>query len=379
MEDVAGTAPHRAADAAPDALAQFDLERNHAVVGILTLVVAAHALAAAHAGKHRPRRTVGVEFTVEVDGQDAVAPHPLVEVGREVGAPERLPAVAHRFGIEGLHEADVDTPEGVRDEVARVILDDGADARGRVAGLLLHAVEGDVAQVRELLALGVVETEHAADEGVGQHAIEVAHVDVVALLDEVALFTVGSGPIPYSPDVARLRLEVHRVVDAAAVLREDVVARDAHGVEARDGDAGEDGDVRGRGDRVAPVEPVESGGQYADAQAGVFRVAGTAGEGEVDFLLEGLVGGRLAEVVDNPAQERRPSSGQGIGCDRYGRCGCCRRRGIGIVQRIGVAYIDAVHRDRLCRTVHAVHAVRVVRAVLLRQRRKQTSGEQADE
>ena len=184
----------------------------------------------------------------------------------------------------------------------------------------------------------MLESEHDAEVGVRQDAVHVARLDLVAFFSIGGLPVVAPGVVADAPQRTRRRREGERVVEPAAVLREDRVAGDAEGVEPRHGDVGEDRDVGRRADGVGPVDAVEPRGEQADAQARVLRVARSAGEGEVDLLLEGPVDGRAAEIVHDPLQKGLPA-GRLRG-----------ERGIGIVQRVASRDIG----------VHAV-ALRILR------------------
>ena len=68
--------------------------------------------------------------------------------------------------------------------------------------------------------------------------------------------------------------------------------------------------------------------QQADAETRVLRVAGTSGEGEIYLFLEGLVGGRLPEIIDDA-----PQKGSLFGSLR-------RQRGVGVAERVAVGGAD---------------------------------------
>ena len=65
--------------------------------------------------------------------QNAALPDLPVSVGREGRAPQRLAAVAQPLGEQRLLKTHVDAPERAGDEVPRVVFQNCADARGRIA------------------------------------------------------------------------------------------------------------------------------------------------------------------------------------------------------------------------------------------------------
>ena len=87
---VTRTAPYDTADTSPDVLSEFDLERNHVVVVILSFVIAAHAFRTAQLGLHRPRSVRRIEFAVQFGGYDTAFPYPVIAVRREYRLPERF-------------------------------------------------------------------------------------------------------------------------------------------------------------------------------------------------------------------------------------------------------------------------------------------------
>ena len=176
---------------------------------------------------------------------------------------------------------------------------------------------------------GMLETHQSPDVGVGQELVQVTPFDQITLFGVGALGVVTPGVVADAPETAGRRGEHHRIVYAAFVVRENVVSRHAQRIEPRYRDVAEDRDVGRRRDRVRAVEAVESRRQQADAETRILRVAGTSGEGEVDLLLEGLVGGRLPEVIDDAPQE-----GFLFGSLR-------RQRGVGVAERVAVGGADS--------------------------------------
>ena len=174
----------------------------------------------------------------------------------------------------------------------------------------------------------MLEAHQSSDVGVGQELVQVAPFDQITLFGVGALGIVPPGVVTDSPETAGRRGEHHRVVYAAFVVRENVVSRHAQRIEARHRDVAEDRDVRRRRDRVRAVEAVESRSQQPDAETRVLRVAGTSGEGEIYLLLEGLVGGRLPEIIDDA-----PQKGSLFGSLR-------RQRGVGVAERVAVGGAD---------------------------------------
>ena len=157
-----------------------------------------------------------------------------------------------------------------------------------------------------------------------QKLVQVTSLDQVVFLGIGALGVIAPGVVTDAPQAAGSRGEHHRVVYAPLVSRKDRVSRDAQRIESRYRDAAEDRDVRRGRNRIRTVEAVKPCGQQADAETRVFRIAGTAGEGEVDLFLKGLVGGRLSEIIDDAPQK-------GLLFRSF-----LRQRGIGVMECIAV-------------------------------------------
>ncbi len=164
----------------------------------------------------------------------------------------------------------------------------------------------------------------------GQELVQIAPFDQIAFFGIGAFGIVAPRIIADAPETAGRRGEHHRIVQTAFVVRENVVSRHAQRIEPRYRNVGEDRDVRRRRDRIRTVEAEQSRRQQADAEARVLRIAGASGEGEVDLLFEGLVGGRFSEVIDYAAQERFLSGS------------LLRQRGVGVVQRVAVCNTGAL-------------------------------------
>ena len=99
--------------------------------------------------------------------------------------------------------------------------------------------------IRKLLSGSMLETQHRPDIGLRQDAVEVVGLHQIVLLGIGDRLVVSSGIVSHAPHVAGRRGEHHRIVQPPAVLREDRIARDTHGVDTRDGDVGEERDVGG--------------------------------------------------------------------------------------------------------------------------------------